>query len=346
MGLIYGPRAAANRRWSKRGCCPGWLGTCLPVYVEATSDETEARLLNGLRKRCPDLPADLDLKETLAALRQGQGIARGTKVLIVLDQFEQWLHAKQDEENTELVQALRQCDGGRVQCIVMVRDDFWLAVSRFMPDLEVDLVPGRNSPSLIFSILTTPAKYWGPLGEHSASFPRKTEENTKEQQRVLEAGDSGLAENSKVICVRLALFAEMMKGKPWTPAALKAVGGTEGIGVTFLEEPSARHCQSAAPSASESRWCGAQVAAARIRHRHQRQHAVRQELMEASGYGDRPTDFEALIRILDSEVRLITPTDPKGVDTEYLQHKSRDQSEILPTDPRLSRTIAEGLAIQ
>ena len=27
----------------------------------------------------------------------------------------------------------------------------------------------------------------------------------------------------------------MMKGKAWTPASLKAVGGTEGIGVTFLE---------------------------------------------------------------------------------------------------------------
>ena len=28
----------------------------------------------------------------------------------------------------------------------------------------------------------------------------------------------------------------MMKGKAWTPASLKAVGGTEGVGVTFLEE--------------------------------------------------------------------------------------------------------------
>ena len=27
-----------------------------------------------------------------------------------------------------------------------------------------------------------------------------------------------------------------MKGKPWTPATLKAVGGADGVGVTFLEE--------------------------------------------------------------------------------------------------------------
>ena len=88
--------------------------------------------------------ADLDLIQTLAALRLGQGIANGKKVLMVLDQFEQWLHANKDKANPELVQALRQCDGARLQCVVMVRDDFWLAVSRFMLDLEVDLVPGRN----------------------------------------------------------------------------------------------------------------------------------------------------------------------------------------------------------
>ena len=36
------------------------------------------------------------------------------------------------------------------------------------------------------------------------------------------------------------------------------------------------------------------------------------ELLEASGYGNRPKDFDDLIRILDSEIRLITPTDPEG----------------------------------
>ena len=46
----------------------------------------------------------------------------------------------------------------------------------------------------------------------------------------------GLARDGRIISVRLALFAEMAKGKPWTPATLREVGGMEGIGVTFLEE--------------------------------------------------------------------------------------------------------------
>ena len=41
---------------------------------------------------------------------------------------------------------------------------------------------------------------------------------------------------SGVETVLLALFPEMMKGKPWTAATLREVGGTSGVGVTFLEE--------------------------------------------------------------------------------------------------------------
>src|SRR5262249_56475757 len=40
------------------------------------------------------------------------------------------------------------------------------------------------------------------------------------------------------------------------------------------------------------------------------------DLLEASGYAGRLQDFDALLRILDGELRLITPTDPEGVDSE------------------------------
>ena len=40
------------------------------------------------------------------------------------------------------------------------------------------------------------------------------------------------------------------------------------------------------------------------------------ELLDASGYASRPKDFDDLIRILDSEIRLITPTDPEGAEGE------------------------------
>ena len=323
VGLIYGPSGCGKSSLMKAGLLPRLADDVIAVYVEATAEETEPRLLNGLRKRCPALPGNLGLKETLATLRRGQGIPVGKKVVIVLDQFEQWLHAKKEETNTELVQALRQCDGGRVQCVVMVRDDFWIAATRFMRDLEVRLVEGQNSAAVDLFDLDHARKVLAAFGRAFGRFP---EISGKDQKEFLKQAVSGLAQEGKVICVRLALFAEMMKGKAWTPASLKAVGGTEGVGVTFLEEtfsaatapPEHRYHQKAARADLKALLpeIGSDIKG------HMRSYA---ELLEASGYGSRPKDFDDLIRILDNEIRLITPTDPEG--------KDANSDSVLQTKP-------------
>jgi formylglycine-generating enzyme required for sulfatase activity len=110
--------------------------------------------------------------------------------------------------------------------------------------------------------------------------------------------------------VRLALFAEMMKGKQWVPKTIEDVGGVSGVGVTFLEETFG---QKHAP----------------IQYR-QHQEAVRgllsallpasgtdikgsmqsvDSLRKAAGYEDKPREFEELLEILDKNLRLITPVD-------------------------------------
>jgi len=316
VGLIYGPSGCGKSSLVKAGLLPRLADHVLSVPVEATADETESRLLHGLRKRCPALPKNLDLKDSLAALRCGQSIPHGTKLLIVLDQFEQWLHSRGTDENTELIQALRQCDGERIQCMVMVRDDFWLAVSRFMLALEIDLVPGRNIFLIDLFDLDHARRVLGAFGRAFGRLPERTAKNAAEQKGFLRQAITGLAEDDKVICVRLALFAEMMKGKPWTPQTLRAVGGTKGLGVTFLEEtfststtnPKHRLHQKAARAVLRALLpdSGTDIKG---------NMRSRRELLEASGYSHRPKDFEDLICILDSEIRLITPTDPEGDET-------------------------------
>jgi serine/threonine protein kinase len=236
VGLLYGPSGCGKSSLVKAGLLPRLAGHVIAVYLEATAEETENRLLNGLRKRCPALPANLGLKETLAALRRGQGLPVGKKVVIVLDQFEQWLHAQKEEANAELVPALRQCDGGRVQGLVLVRDDFWMAATRFMRDLEVRLVEGQNSAAVDLFDLDHARKVLAAFGRAFGKLPEDHGDMARQHKEFLKQAVSGLAQEGKVISVRLALFAEMMKGRPWTPASLKAVGGMEGVGITFLEE--------------------------------------------------------------------------------------------------------------
>jgi formylglycine-generating enzyme required for sulfatase activity len=316
VGVIYGPSGCGKSSLVKAGLLPRLADHVLPVYVEAAAAETEARLLGGLRKRCPDLPGDRGLVETLSGLRQEKRPPAGQKVLIILDQFEQWLHAKAGEKNTELAQALRQCDGEHVQCMLLVRDDFWVALSRFMGDLQIELVPGQNISLVdLFdlrharNVLAAFGRAFGAVPEDLSQFP--------DQAAFLDQAVQGLAQEGRVISVRLALFAEMVKGRPWTPATLKSVGGMEGVGVTFLEEtfgssvasPKHRLHQRAARAVLKALLpdAGSDIKG------NVRSHA---ELLQASGYASHPREFDDLLRTLNSELRLVTPTDPQGRESE------------------------------
>src|SRR6202023_1004048 len=81
VGLIYGPSGCGKSSLVRAGLLPRLSDEVIAVYVEATAEETETRLLNGLRKRCALLPDSLSLKATLAALRRGQGIPVDKKVV-------------------------------------------------------------------------------------------------------------------------------------------------------------------------------------------------------------------------------------------------------------------------
>jgi len=317
VGLIYGPSGCGKSSLMKAGLLPRLAGHVIAVYVEATAEDTEARLLKGLRKHCPDLPENLGITETLAALRRGHYLPAGKKVVLILDQFEQWLHAKKEDENTDLVQALRHCDGGRLQCVVMVRDDFWMATTRFMTALEIELLQGKNMAPVDLFDPRHAKKVLAAFGRAFGTLPDRAGDLSKDEEAFLDQAVSGLAQEGKVISVRLALFAEMVKGKPWTPATLREVGGTEGVGVTFLEEtfvastapPQHRLHQKAAQAVLKSLLpdLGTDIKG---------NMRSQQDLLEASGYAAQPKNFDALLRILDGELRLITPTDPEGVDPE------------------------------
>jgi serine/threonine protein kinase/formylglycine-generating enzyme required for sulfatase activity len=318
VGVLYGPSGCGKSSLVKAGLLPRLADHVTAVYVEATPDDTEARLVKALRKRWLEMGPDLDLTEMLMQLRTAPSrhrVSAAGKVLLVLDQFEQWLHAKRQATNTELLRALRQCDGQRVQCLFLVRDDFWMAATRFLRDLEIRLREGENAAAVDLFDPPHARKVLAAFGRAYGALPEGA--LTTEQEQFLDRAAGGLARDGKVISVRLSVFAEMIKAKPWTPATLKAVGGTEGVGVTFLEETF-----SAATAPPEHRL-----------HQHAAQAVLRallpgqgsdirgtlrsrQELLAASGYARRPDDFADLLRILDADLRLVTPAEAEGLPGE------------------------------
>ncbi len=75
VGLIYGPSGCGKSSLVKAGLLPRLAKHVLAVYIEATPEETEARLLRALRKACPDLSPQMGLVDSLMAIRAGTGAA-------------------------------------------------------------------------------------------------------------------------------------------------------------------------------------------------------------------------------------------------------------------------------
>lgn len=308
VGVMYGPSGCGKTSFVLAGLLPRLTDHIQAVFCEADSTLTETRLLQRLRFACPHLPHHLALKDSLALLRRDPQVSGGKRVLLVLDQFEQWLHGRDVHEQAELVQSLRQCNGNELKCLILVRDDFWLAVSRFLRALEVPLVEGHNSE--LFDLFDKPhaAKVLRALGRAFGTLsPGKPD---RKERGFIEEAIAGLAENNRVVCVRLALFAEMMKSQPWTIAALRSAGGVAGTGLQFLQgafaAPTApaehRLHQRAARRVLESLLPeGSTDIKGRLRSY--------SELQHISGYASRPDDFQRLVQILDRDLRLITPTD-------------------------------------
>ncbi len=329
VGLLYGPSGCGKSSLLKAGLLPRLASHVIPIYVEATSEDTEARLLRALRKRFPEASGEQDLLDTLAALRRGESLRAGQKVLIVLDQFEQWLHAHCEEQNSPLTLALRQCDGTHVQAIVLVRDDFWMAATRFFRELEIRLVEGENSAAVDLFDLQHARCVLAAFGRAYRRLPEYPAQLTPKQEAFLDQAVRELAEDGKVISVRLALLAEMFKSREWTPRTLRDVGGAAGVGVAFLEEtfsaktapPEHRVHQLAVRGVLEKLLPekGTEIKG------HVRS---RGELLAASGYERTPHDFSRLLEILTKELRLITPTDPAGASESAISHDAAPTHEF------------------
>lgn len=310
VGLLYGPSGCGKSSLVKAGLLPRLAGHVHPVYVEATSEETEGRLARGLRRACPGLPEDDSLVGLLLAIREGNVLQPGTKVLVVLDQFEQWLYARRPQTECELIRALRHCDGQSAQCLLLVRDGFGMSAMRLMNALEIPVVEGVNYATVD---RFDPGHAVKVLAHFGRAFGRLPEDGSlaAEQERFLQQAVEGLTEDGQVVSVRLAVFADMFRGKAWDPVSLKRVGGAEGIGVTFLEEALGAGAANPAHRLHER-------AARRVLHALLPEHGANirghmlseRELVEISGYANRPRDFEELVRILDNELRLIMPSDP------------------------------------
>ena len=329
VGLLYGPSGCGKSSLVKAGLIPNLSSEVIAIYVEATPEETESRLLRQLHKRIPDLPTELGLAETVDRIRRSEG----PKVVLIVDQFEQWLYSHRVDQEGDLVRALRQCDGKRLQAVLMIRDDFYLAAARLMNQIDVPIVTDQNFKLVDLFDTEHAKRVLVRFGESYDRLPLDATSRSPDQTAFIQQVVEGLSENSKVVSVRLSLLADMIKGRDWTPATLESIGGLDGIGISFLEE-------TFASSRADVRHRLHQVAARGILRALLPELGTdikgsmrsEEELLEASGYVNRRNDFQDLMRILDGELRLVTPTESSNSEVKSV----KEEQATSPLGPNAS----------
>jgi formylglycine-generating enzyme required for sulfatase activity len=310
VGVLYGPSGCGKTSLIKAGLLPNLAATISSVYIDCAAADTESRLAQALHRLYPRLTGD-SLVDTFAALRRDAS-DRQSKVVVFLDQFEHWLHERAGDFDTSLTRALRHCDGVRLQCVLMVRDDFWLGVSRFLDELDVDLLEGQNAAFVDLFDQRHARKVLIEYGRAYGCLRNNIDELSAEQNEFADQVIAELSQNGKVVPVRLSLYVEMIKGRPWNDTTLHDVRATGGIGVQFLDD-------AFGPSNCKHRQ---HYDAARLVLRAllpesgtdiRRTKRSVSELREISGYAYRPREFAELLRVLDRDTRLLSPADPDEV---------------------------------
>ena len=328
VGLLYGPSGGGKSSFLNAGLLPRLDPTLNVVRIDATPEGTEPRLLAALCREVPGMSArdvlDADLAFAVSALRSSgetPPARRGRKTLIVIDQFEQWLQAHPAERDCELILGLRQCDGQHVQALLLVRDDFWMAVTRFFRALEIPLAEGVNSSPVELPDARHARTVLEAFGRACGRFTGPGDEPSDEEGKFLDEAVAGLAEtDGRVIPARLSLLAEVVRNRPWTPATLKELGGVGGIGVTFLTETF--DAPTSPPSYHAHRVGAGSVLQALLPPPSSVLKAAARpvaELCEAARAAAPSDDFRELLRILDQELKLISVVDTQSSPSEPFQ---------------------------
>ncbi len=313
IGVIYGATGSGKSSLVNAALVPKLAGIATPVLIQASEKKTEIDLASQLKKVFLDLEAVSDLPEMTRRIRKRPLPHANQKVVIVIDQFEQWLQGRQIDSDQELVQALRQCDGHSIQCLLIVRDDYWVELSQFMRIVEASLNEGDNAmavPEFTIEHAKTVLTKFGTL-------LKKGDLEDPERSAFIERGVELIQMNGRVAPVWLSLFVEITKELPWNSETIGYLDDFKALGRTYLRrrfdpEVCPRRYRSLIPAIKKLLSALLPEQGNNLKG----QGLNYKELQEVCGYENKPQRFAQVIETLDNELRIISPIHREGSDDE------------------------------
>ncbi|MCG8653865.1 MAG: serine/threonine-protein kinase, partial [Pirellulales bacterium] len=208
VGVIYGPSGCGKTSLLKAGILPSLAARIEHVYFDAAAETLESGILVRLKSLVPDLDAGNSLARAVGTLRT-LARQRNRKYLIAIDQFEHWLHRGQGYGEGSLLRAMRQADGIHVQFLLVVRDEFWLGISRLFDKLDLNLVDSKNAMLVDLFDKQHTKHVLDRLGRAYGCLPGDSPPSRIDD--VLELAETYLSDQGRTAPITLSMFAEMTK---------------------------------------------------------------------------------------------------------------------------------------
>lgn len=308
VGLIWGPSGCGKSSIVRAGLFPILDKHVLPIRIEAAPQTTETRIRNALLKMCPIHNSRATLRSIIEGLAAGEQLPKGiTRVVLVIDQFEEWLQGFRADKESELMQALhtipKDCKSFRI--LVLVRLDLLPQASRFFGALDVKLdsetnvvlVDAFEPPHAELVLRLFHEAYFGKDLQLDSRFVAKAIEEMK--------GDHG-----RIVPVQLCVFATFMSSRSWDVSTLDTVGGVKGVGRRFLQDKIQQRANNPKLALQpEIAKCILKSLLPDHRSLILRPRLSFRRMLDKCGPSITEEQLEELCRILDSELHLVTPAE-------------------------------------
>jgi serine/threonine protein kinase len=321
VGVIYGPSGCGKSSFVRAALIPSLHPEIVTVYFNFTVADPIANLVSFIQGKFPFTTDQTELPDVLGSIRRRED---QPKLLLVLDQFEQFLIDTEIDLDHVMVQALRQCDGVRLQAIILVRDEFWSEVSHFMHLMETSLTDEENASNFPLMNKVHARRVLEGFGRAYEMLPSHGQELSPTHNSFLDVAIDELAQDATVLSVRIAMFAEVMKNYPWQKETLVGFGGVDGALSRLLSD--SFFAQNAIMSRKSVGPVCAEILRALLPDDDREIKSVAKSVGELQSLANEPANsvlFQPAIRCLEFDLRLITPSNAPN-QTEACYNLSHD----------------------
>lgn len=228
---LYGPSGAGKSSFVRAALIPQFSDQTEVLWVRGSRHHLERDLQDILRQRY-----DLDepsLAQNIVQLRKRPHKRDFKRLIIVVDQFEQWLTSKQ-RVDTDLTNAvLHACP--EIHWLFVTRSEYWMELSEFAAEQDRPLVQEQNCEAIQLLDKESGRRALTKFGVWYGGFQSETL-NANQRQLVDTVIDEFVQQDEYVNCARVSYLAQILSRRQiWTYKSFAEAGGLKEIEVEFLE---------------------------------------------------------------------------------------------------------------